>query len=47
MEIVDSLEDYTTGVYDMFAHETNLDMNSRLIGFGLKILTRRYGSRAC
>lgn len=36
MEIVDSLEDYTTGVYDMFAHETNLDMNSRLIGFGLK-----------
>lgn len=25
MEIVDSLEDYTTGVYDMFAHETNLE----------------------
>lgn len=36
MDIVDSLEDYTTGVYDMFAHETNLTMNSRLIGFGLK-----------
>ena len=36
MDIVDSLEDYTTGVYDMFAHETNLSMNSRLVGFGLK-----------
>lgn len=36
MDVVDSLEDYTTGVYDMFAHETNLSMNSRLIGFGLK-----------
>lgn len=36
MDIVDSLEDYTVGVYDMFAHETNLDLSSRLVGFGLK-----------
>ena len=36
MDIVDSLEDYTTGVYDMFAHETNLSLDSRLVGFGLK-----------
>lgn len=26
---------YTVGVYDMFAHPTNLSLNSRVIGFGL------------
>lgn len=36
LDIVDSLEEYTDGVYDMFAHPSNLDMNSRLVGFGLK-----------
>ena len=36
LDIVDSLEEYTDGVYDMFAHPSNLDMHSRLIGFGLK-----------
>lgn len=36
LDIIDSLEEYTTGVYDMFAHTSNLDLSSRLIGFGLK-----------
>ena len=36
LDIVDSLEEYTDGVYDMFAYPSNLDMNSRLVGFGLK-----------
>lgn len=36
LDIVDSLEEYTEGVYDMFAHPSNLDMYSRLVGFGLK-----------
>lgn len=36
LDIVDSLESYTLGVYDMFAHPSNLDINSRLVGFGLK-----------
>lgn len=35
IDIVDCLEIYVTGVYDMFAHESNLDMNHRLVGFGL------------
>lgn len=36
LDIVDSLEEYTDGVYDMFAHPSNLDMHSRLVGFGMK-----------
>lgn len=36
LDIVDSMEEYTEGVYDMFAHPSNLDMYSRLVGFGLK-----------
>ena len=35
-QITNSLEEYVTGVYDMFAHESNLDIHSRLFGFGLK-----------
>ena len=35
-DITDSLEEYTKGVYDMFAHPSNLDIHSRLVGFGLK-----------
>lgn len=35
-DIVDSLEEYTVGVYDMFAYPSNLDISSRLVGFGLK-----------
>lgn len=35
-DITDSLEEYTEGVYDMFAHPSNLEFDSRLIGFGLK-----------
>lgn len=35
LEIASSLEKYTTGVYDMFAHPSNLDLDSRLVGFGL------------
>lgn len=35
-QVRNSLEEYTTGVYDMFAHPSNLDIHSRLVGFGLK-----------
>ncbi|MBO5259515.1 MAG: hypothetical protein J6B26_03910 [Agathobacter sp.] len=35
IDIVDCLEIYVTGVYDMFAHLSNLDINHRLVGFGL------------
>lgn len=35
LEIITSLEEYTIGVYDMFAHPSNLDIYSRLVGFGL------------
>lgn len=35
-QILNSLEEYTTGVYDMFAHPSNLDISNRLCGFGLK-----------
>lgn len=36
LDIVDSLEEFVVGVYDMFAHPSNLNINSRLVGFGLK-----------
>lgn len=36
LEITNSLEAYTIGVYDMFAHESNIDINNRLVVFGLK-----------
>lgn len=35
-QILNSLEEYTTGAYDMFAHPSNLDIHTRLVGFGLK-----------
>ena len=35
-DIVKCLEPYSIGVYDMFAHETNIDITNRLTGFGLK-----------
>lgn len=34
-DIVKCLEPYVTGVYDMFAHPTNIDITNRLTGFGL------------
>lgn len=34
-DIVKCLEPYAIGVYDMFAHETNIDVTNRLTGFGL------------
>ena len=33
--IIKCLESYVIGVYDMFAHPSNLDINNRLVGFGL------------
>lgn len=36
LDIVDSLEEYTIGAYDMFAHPSNQDIHGRLVGFGLK-----------
>lgn len=38
LDIVDSMETFTDGPYDMFAHPSNLDIDNRLIGFGLKNL---------
>lgn len=35
IDIADCLEIFVTGVYDMFAHQSNLDINHRLVGFGL------------
>lgn len=34
-QIHDALYTYTEGAYDMFAHQSNVDMNNRLVGFGL------------
>lgn len=34
--IVNSLEDYTDGAYDMFAYPSNCDINNRFVVFGLK-----------
>lgn len=34
-QITKCTESYVHGVYDMFAHESNLDITNRLIGFGL------------
>ena len=36
LDIVESLEQFAVGVYDMFARPSNLNINSRLVGFGLK-----------
>lgn len=33
--IIKCLEPYVTGVYDMFAHSSNIDISNRLTGFGL------------
>ena len=33
--IYNALEEYTNGAYDMFAHESNLHLNSRFVVFGL------------
>lgn len=35
-EIYASLEEYTEGAFDMFAHDTNVDLNNRFTAFGLK-----------
>jgi len=36
LDITNSLETFTIGVYDMFAHESNIDITNRFIAFGLK-----------
>lgn len=36
LEITNSLEAYTIGIYDMFAHLSNVDINNRFCVFGLK-----------
>lgn len=35
-ELYGSLEAYTDGTFDMFAYDSNLDINSRLVVFGMK-----------
>ena len=35
-DITKCMEAYTVGVYDMFAHPTNIDITNRLTGFGLR-----------
>lgn len=34
-QLFNCLEDYTDGIYNMFAHDTNVNMDNRLICFGL------------
>lgn len=34
-KIYNSLEEYTEGAYDMFAHESNINFKKRLVGIGL------------
>lgn len=34
-QIYNSLQEYTEGAYDMFAHESNISLKKRLTGFGL------------
>lgn len=36
LDMINSLEQYVIGAYDMFAHPSNLDIHNRLVGFGLK-----------
>lgn len=36
LDIVNSLEQFATGVYDMFSKESNLDIHSRCVFFGIK-----------
>lgn len=36
LDIINSLEAYTLGVYDMFAKESNIDISNRFVVFGLK-----------
>lgn len=36
LEITNSLEAFTDGVYDMFAHDSNIDINNRFVAYGLK-----------
>lgn len=33
--IYNAIEEYTEGAYDMFAHQSNVDMNNRFVVFGL------------
>ena len=35
-QLYNALDEYTEGVYDMFAHDTNIDMDNRFIVFGLR-----------
>ena len=35
-QVFNSLERYCDGTYDMFAHETNVNLNNRFVCFGLK-----------
>lgn len=41
-KIYNSLEEYTEGAYDMFAHHSNLNINKRLVVFGLKNVTEAF-----
>lgn len=36
LDISNSLEAYTTGVYDMFAHNSNVNLDNRMVVFGLQ-----------
>lgn len=40
-QIYNSLAEYTEGSYDMFAHESNIDFNKRLVGIGLKNVSEK------
>lgn len=36
LSIYNSMEEFTEGSYDMFAHDTNVEINNRFVVFGLK-----------
>ena len=42
LEITRCSEPFATGMYDMFAHPTNIDIHNRLVGFGLHTIQEEY-----
>lgn len=42
LDIIDCMEIYITGVFDMFAHQSTIDISHRLVGFGLDNVPEEY-----
>ena len=41
LEITDCMEQFVSGEYDMFAHPSNIDMENRLVAFGLRNIPQK------